>query len=589
MFREQIGKTMEVYIDDMLIKSLKVANHIAHVEEAFSVLQKHKMMLNPSKCIFGVSSKKFLGFLVTKRGIEANPSQIQALLTMSSNIHEVQQLTRRVATLNRFVSRSADKCLPFFKIMRKNETFQWNMESEIAFQQLKEYLGPPPLLTVRISARHHYSPFLPQAKSSLYIYLSRLKYARLILQTPSGDQMEYAIRIKFKAANNEAKYEALLTGLRVATEIGVDSLDVFSDSQLVLNQVQGDYLTKDTRMVAYLDEVKTMSGKIRDFKIRQIPREENKKADALANLASAFDFILDISIPLEFLASPSIGIAKPVFHAEECPTRMDEIFVYLRDGTLSQDKLQACRIQYRHTRAPAQAPLQKKFLIVTIDYFTKWIEAQPLTKITEKILGISYGSTSFVDLESPKLSSRTMQGSSTMTNSNYFAQILPFLIIFSLPDHPQANGQVEVTNQTILRNLKVRLEISKIEWAEELPSILWTYHTTSQVPTGETLYSMVFGTESVIPVKIGMPSFRTSNFYKENNETELCLNLDFLNKKRERAELRQTTYKCQVTNYYNQRVKYKSFLLGDLVLQKVTLSTKEPNAEKTRSYMGRPL
>ncbi|GFZ19275.1 hypothetical protein Acr_27g0010140 [Actinidia rufa] len=143
-------KTMEVYIDDMLVKSLQAHNHIAHLEEAFDILRRHRMMLNPSKCIFGVSSGKFLGFLVTKRGIEVNPDQIQALIAMRSprNIREVQQLTGRVAALNRFVSKSADKCLPFFKILRKSQTFQWSEESENAFRQLKEYLGSPPLLSV---------------------------------------------------------------------------------------------------------------------------------------------------------------------------------------------------------------------------------------------------------------------------------------------------------------------------------------------------------------------------------------------------------------------------------------------------------
>ena len=80
IFREMIRKTMKVYIDDMLIKSLKAINHIVHLEETFSVLQRHRMMLNPSKCIFGISSGKFLSLLVTKRGIEASPTQIQALL-----------------------------------------------------------------------------------------------------------------------------------------------------------------------------------------------------------------------------------------------------------------------------------------------------------------------------------------------------------------------------------------------------------------------------------------------------------------------------------------------------------------------------
>ena len=80
--------------------------------------------------------------------------------------------------------------------------------------------------------------------------------------------MKYAILLGFKVTNNEAEYEALLTGLRVTTEMGVDFLNAFNDSQLVVNQVQGDYLAKDTRMVAYLDEVKIMSRKIKDFKIR---------------------------------------------------------------------------------------------------------------------------------------------------------------------------------------------------------------------------------------------------------------------------------------------------------------------------------
>ena len=83
---------MEVYIDDMRVKSLRAADHVAHLEEMFGILHKHCMMFNPSKCIFSVSSEKFLGFLVTKQGIEANLDQNQALLTMSSlrNIHKVQ-------------------------------------------------------------------------------------------------------------------------------------------------------------------------------------------------------------------------------------------------------------------------------------------------------------------------------------------------------------------------------------------------------------------------------------------------------------------------------------------------------------------
>ena len=133
----------------------------------------------------------------------------------------------------------------------------------------------------------------------------------------------------------------------VAAELGVDSLVAFSDSQLVMNQVQGDYLAKDARMLAYLGEVKNVSEKIKNFKIHQIPREENRKANALANLTSAFDVFSNRSIPLEFLLNPSIEIAISVFQMKVGPTWMDDIIAYLQNGTLPSDKLQARRIQYR--------------------------------------------------------------------------------------------------------------------------------------------------------------------------------------------------------------------------------------------------
>ncbi|XP_057502690.1 uncharacterized protein LOC130786399 [Actinidia eriantha] len=106
---------------------------------------------------------------------------------------------------------------------------------------------------------------------------------------------------------------------------------------------------------------------------------------------------------------------------------------------------------------------------------------------------------------------------------------------FSSSSHHQMNGQVEVTNMKILRNLKAKLEKSKSKWEDDLPSVLWVYHTTSRIPTGETPYSLVYRTESVILVEIGVPNFKTMNFDKKTNEAELRLNLDLLTKRREQA------------------------------------------------------
>ena len=121
MFQKQIGTTMEVYIDDMLVKSIIAELHIAHLSEAFQILREYNMKLNPAKCGFGVSAEKFLGFIVNNRGIEANPDKIKVVLDMPSpsGRKEVQRLTGRIAVLNRFVSRASDKCQPFFQVLKK--------------------------------------------------------------------------------------------------------------------------------------------------------------------------------------------------------------------------------------------------------------------------------------------------------------------------------------------------------------------------------------------------------------------------------------------------------------------------------------
>jgi hypothetical protein len=128
MFHDQIGRNIKVYVDDMLVKSTEEDNHLDDLGETFKTLRKYQMKLNPSKCAFGVYSGKFLGFMVSHRGIEANLDKIKAILEMQppKTTKEIQRLTGKVAALNRFVSRSTDKCLPFFKTLKK--AFIWTDE-----------------------------------------------------------------------------------------------------------------------------------------------------------------------------------------------------------------------------------------------------------------------------------------------------------------------------------------------------------------------------------------------------------------------------------------------------------------------------
>ena len=111
-------------------ESTSAGLHIAHMSKEFRILRNYNMKLNPSKCAFGVSVEKFLGFIVNRRGIEANPDKIKVILDMPSpsSIKEVQRLTGRIDALSRFVSRASEKCQPFFQVMKK--AFQWDAKCE---------------------------------------------------------------------------------------------------------------------------------------------------------------------------------------------------------------------------------------------------------------------------------------------------------------------------------------------------------------------------------------------------------------------------------------------------------------------------
>ena len=136
IFKDLIRDTMEVHVDDMLVKIVHHIEHLQHLDKAFNLLKQYEVKLNPEKCTFGVASAKFLGYMVTQQGIEANPVQISTILNMRSPtyIKEVQMLNGHLATLNRFINQSTDKCKTFFQALKKKAAdFCWNEECEVAF------------------------------------------------------------------------------------------------------------------------------------------------------------------------------------------------------------------------------------------------------------------------------------------------------------------------------------------------------------------------------------------------------------------------------------------------------------------------
>jgi hypothetical protein len=142
VLHSQIGRNVLTYVDDIIVKSTKQENHIADLQETFAKFRRAGLNLNPEKCVFGVKKGKFLGCLVSTKGIKANPSKIEVILQMepTKSRKGAQRLIGRLASLNRFISRSAERNLPFFEVLKSAEVFQWGSTQQKAFKELKQYL-----------------------------------------------------------------------------------------------------------------------------------------------------------------------------------------------------------------------------------------------------------------------------------------------------------------------------------------------------------------------------------------------------------------------------------------------------------------
>ncbi|KAL6319224.1 hypothetical protein AAG906_013898 [Vitis piasezkii] len=480
IFKPLIGHTVEVYIDDIVVKSKNREEHVLHLQEVFHLLRRYDMKLNPSKCAFGVSAGKFLGFMVSQRGIEVSPDQVKAVMETPPprNKKELQRLTGKLVALGRFIARFTDELRPFFLAIRKAGAQGWTDSCQNAFEKIKHCLMQPPILSSPIPKEKLYmylavsewaiSAVLfrcpsPKEQKPIY-YVSRalaevetryskmeltalalrsaaqklrpyfqahpvivltdqplrnilhkpdltgrmlqwaielsefgiefqprlskkgqvmadfvLEYSRrpdqhhetsdqewwtlrvdgasrssgsgvgLVLQSPTGEHLEQAIRLGFFASNNEAEYEAILSGLDLALALSVSKLRIYSDSQLVVRHVQKEYEAKDARMARYLAKVRNTLQQFTEWTIEKIKRADNGRADALAGIAASLPIKEAILLPVHVQASPSVAEKSTCNTIEASQTNDQEwthdITEYLRTGTLPGDPKQAHKIR----------------------------------------------------------------------------------------------------------------------------------------------------------------------------------------------------------------------------------------------------
>ncbi|GJU14132.1 reverse transcriptase domain-containing protein [Tanacetum coccineum] len=306
--------------------------------------------------------------------------------------------------------------------------------------------------------------------------------AGLILINLEGIEFTYALRFRFDATNNKAEYEALIAVLRIAKQIGVKNLQANVDSRLVANQVAS-----------------------RAFTIKQIPRSENKKADALRKIASTSFAHLSKQVLVKDLKEKSISEVEILTVVEEeGDTWMTPIYKYLVEETLPADMKKAMAIRRKSWR----------FVVINVILYKK----------------------SFLD---PWLRHMIRLGQG-------------FADRFGLPREIISDNGKQA-NRSLGEGIKARLEARSKNWMEELPHVLWAHRTMIKSSNGDTPFSLTYGTEAVIPAEIGMPTIRTTEVDLVQNNEALEINLDLLEERREEAAIREAKSKEKWKNTIMQK------------------------------------
>ena len=184
LLHDMIHNKVKVYVDDMIVKSKEREGHIVNLRKFFKRIKEYRLRLNLQKCTFGVTTRKLLGFLVSDRGIEVDPSKIKAILEMSppKSEKEIRGLLGRLQYISRFIAKLTSTYEPIFKLLRKNVPYEWNDECQKVFELIKGYLLHPPILIPSM----HGKPLL--------LYLSIIEDAvRSMLAQEDNDKNEWII------------------------------------------------------------------------------------------------------------------------------------------------------------------------------------------------------------------------------------------------------------------------------------------------------------------------------------------------------------------------------------------------------------
>ncbi|XP_030959187.1 uncharacterized protein LOC115981150 [Quercus lobata] len=421
----------------------------------------------------------------------------------------------------------------------------------------------------------------------------------LVLVSPEGITIEKSLRLGFSTTNNEAEYEALLEGMSMIRKLGGKFVNMFSDSRLIVGQVNGELEAKDERMQEYLVQVKYLQTHFYHFHLVHVSRSKNTHADSVAMLTTSSAQPLPRVILVEDLYRPTTEKANGirVHNIRAGPSWMDPLVLFLKqpDDKNEADKIRrkASRFWFSEDSKLYRRSFSGPYLLCVHLEATELI----LEELHEGICGSHTGGRSLshraitlgywwssMHKEVQEYVQKCDQcqrfgtphtlisDNGLQFDSKAFRRYCNELEItnrYSTPAYPQGNGQAEAVNKTIVNGLKKRLDDVKSRWVEELAHVLWTYRTTPRRSTGETPFSMTYGAEAVIPLKINFPTQRITTFCPIANNGLLEKSLDLIEERRESAMVHLAYYQQKLKQGYDAKVKLRPLALGDLVLRKV--------------------
>nr|GEY09490.1 reverse transcriptase domain-containing protein [Tanacetum cinerariifolium] len=575
----QIGQNLEIYMDDLVIKSHTETELLRDIEETFRTLRKINMKLNPKKCTFRAGKGMFLGYMINPEGIKPCPDKMEAVLQLLS--------PRTIKE----------------KYIKKSD-FHWTLEAEQAFKQLKQHLAKLPMLGHSPDTDLFHKPSIASSRAKLYpngkaspgASLCSQKVTQilpgtshygvgLILTSLEGTEFTYALRFQFTASNNEAEYAALIAGLRIAAQMRAHNVHVFVEvlKEKSIQEREMATVVEEERPTWMTPPWLRCVGPLQaDYVIREIHE------------GSCSTHVGTRSMVAKAMRS---GYYWPTMH---------------RDVREMIHKCKDCQIHGPVPRHPQQplnpitapwpfykwgiditgpfpkGPGMVKFLIVAMDYFTKWIEAKVVAMIT--------GSQVKKFVWDNIVCRFGLPGEIVSDNSKKFSgdpfkdwcEKLNIIQRFTSVKHPQSIGLIERANRSLGEGIKAHLGEGKKNWLEELPHVLWAHRTIIKSSNEDNIFSLTYRTKAVIPAEIRMPTYRTTVVDVVHNDEELRLNLDLLEERHERAVIRKAKAKLKMTKYYNARVRGVTFRPGDFVYRSNDASHAVDGGE-TWSEVGRTL